>query len=114
MKIGIAIGLLALLFVLSMLILKIVIDIKTNMLIHLDTNYIWQKTEDEKHIQINLNERVNMDLIKIPEEEIIKILAKHYNLKPSQVTLHTDYHFVKRNGDKVRENFVYAITDSVK
>lgn len=54
-----------------------------------------------------------MDLIKIPQEEIIKILAEHYNLKPSQVTLHTDYCFVERNGDKVRENFVYAIIDSV-
>lgn len=54
-----------------------------------------------------------MDLIKIPQEEIIKILAEHYNLKPSQVTLHTDYRFVERNGDKVRENFVYAIIDSV-
>ena len=55
-----------------------------------------------------------MNLVKIPEEEIIKILAEHNNIKPNQVTLHTDYHFVKRNGDKVREDFVYAIIDSVK
>ena len=55
-----------------------------------------------------------MDLVKIPQEEIIKILAEHYGLKPSQVSLHTDYHFVVKHGDKVREDFVYAIIDSVK
>ena len=53
-----------------------------------------------------------MNLVKISQEEIIKILSEHYNLKPNQITLHTDYHFIKRNDDKVREDIIYAIKEA--
>ena len=53
-----------------------------------------------------------MSLIKVNEKEICQILAKHYGVRSDDICLLTDYQFVLRGGDKVRENFVYAIVDT--
>lgn len=49
------------------------------------------------------------ELFKIDEKEILKIIGKHYGVSYMNVTLHTDYRFVRRGDDKVRENFIYGV-----
>ena len=51
------------------------------------------------------------DLVKISEETIKEIIAKFYNIRADDVCLYHDYKFVLKNGDKVRENFIYGIID---
>lgn len=51
------------------------------------------------------------DLIKISEETIREIIAKFYNIRPDEVCLYHDYKFVLKNGDKVREDFIYGIIE---
>lgn len=51
-------------------------------------------------------------LFNVDEKEIRQILARHYGVRADDICLLTDYQFVLRGGDKVREDFVYAIVDT--
>ena len=51
------------------------------------------------------------NLTKVSESEIMKILGEHFGVRIDGVTLHHDYEFVIKNGDKVRHDFIYAIID---
>lgn len=51
------------------------------------------------------------NLLKVSEEEIRIIVGKHYGVRKDGITLHRDYEFVRRGGDKVRQDFIYAIVD---
>ena len=53
-------------------------------------------------------------IVKINQDTIYKILAEHYKVRKDNVCVYKDYHFVLKNGDKVKENFLYAIIDGVK
>lgn len=53
-------------------------------------------------------------IVKINQDAIYKILAEHYNVRKDNVCVYKDYRFVLKNGDKVKENFLYAIIDGVK
>ena len=50
-------------------------------------------------------------LMKISEETIREIIAKFYGIRTDDVCLCHDYKFVLKNGDKVREHFIYGIVE---
>ena len=49
--------------------------------------------------------------MKISEETIREIIAKFYGIRTDDVCLCHDYKFVLKNGDKVREHFIYGIVE---
>jgi len=49
--------------------------------------------------------------VKISEETIREIIAKFYGIRTDDVCLYRDYKFVLKNGDKVREDFIYGIVE---
>lgn len=51
------------------------------------------------------------ELIKISEDEIKTIIAGNYGVRSDDVCLYHDYEFVKRGGDKVRNDYIYGIVD---
>ena len=51
------------------------------------------------------------NLIKISEETIREIIAKFYDIRADDVCLYHDYKFILKNGDKVREDFIYGIVE---
>lgn len=51
------------------------------------------------------------NLIKISEETIREIIVKFYGIKVDDVCLYHDYKFILKNGDKVREDFIYGIVE---
>ena len=51
-------------------------------------------------------------LFKIDEDTIKRIIAQHYGTIKDGVSLHHDYKFVLKHGDKVREDYIYSIVQT--
>jgi len=50
-----------------------------------------------------------MKLFKIDKETILKIIGEYYGVPSMNVCLYSDYRFVRRGDDKVREDYIYGI-----
>ena len=53
----------------------------------------------------------NNKLFKIDEKTILRIIADYYGVRPDDVCLYSDYKFVLRGGDKVRQYYIYGIVE---
>lgn len=52
------------------------------------------------------------ELLKIDEKTILEIIGKHYGVSSMNVCLNTDYTFIMRGNDKVREDYIYGIVQT--
>ena len=50
-------------------------------------------------------------LLTVSESEIRQLIAEKYGVNKSAVKICCDYEFVKRYGDKVRQDFAYGLVD---
>lgn len=65
---------------------------------------------DKRTLQI-VKDYVIERLFTIDEETIRRIIADYYGVRPDDVCLFSDYKFVLKGDDKVREDFIYAIVE---
>lgn len=53
-----------------------------------------------------------MKLFKIDKETIRKIIGEHYGVPSMNVCIYSDYRFIRRGDDKVREDYIYGIVQT--